>query len=171
MQLYRACRLCNSFMNPKSDIPGLLACSCGYRKVETPLITLEMHLMGREKTYASELTQEIINNINNLLDKVNILLFELKVTRASVTSGWRPAAVNSQVANAAKRSLHMIGKAVDILDDDNQTLGKAILCRPELLQQYGLWLEDLSSTKGQNTNWVHLDIGVRSDRPLRMFKP
>lgn len=171
MQVYRACRLCGSFMNTKADLPGWLACSCGYRKVEVPIITLEMHLMGREKTYASELTQEIINNANELLDKVNALLFDLKVQSASVTSGWRPAAINSQTPNAAKRSLHMIGKAVDIKDDDNQSLGKAILCRPELLKQYGLWIEDLASTKGQNTNWVHLDIGTRSDRPLRMFKP
>lgn len=171
MQLYRACRLCNSFMNPKEDLPGWLACSCGYRKIETPIITLEMYLMGREKTYASELTQDIINNINELLDKVNVLLYELGVKSATVSSGWRPAAINSQTPNAAKRSLHMTGKAIDIRDDSNQSLGKAVLCRPELLQTHGLWIEDLASTKGKNTNWVHLDIGVRSDRPLRMFKP
>lgn len=171
MQLYRACRLCNSFMNLKSDLPGWLACSCGYRKIETPVITLEMHLMGREKTYASELTQEIINNTNELLDKVNALLFELGIKKASVSSGWRPAAINSQTPNAAKKSLHMIGKAVDILDDSNQTLGKAILTNPNLLTKYGLWMEDLSSTKGKNTNWVHLDIGVRKERALRIFKP
>ena len=171
MQVYRACRLCGSFMNTRGDLPGWLACSCGYRKVEVPYITLEMHLMGREKQYASELTQEIINNINELLDKVNALLFELKVQKASVSSGWRPAAINSQIANAAKKSLHMTGKAVDILDDSNQSLAKMILTRPDLLTKYGLWMEDLGSTKGQNTNWVHLDTGSRKDRALRVFKP
>jgi hypothetical protein len=158
-------------MNLKDDLPGWYSCSCGYRKVINPVITLDMHLMGREKTYASELSQEIINNINELLDKVNGLLFDLGVQKGEVSSGWRPAAINAQTANAAKRSLHMIGKAVDIHDDANQTLGKAILCRPELLKNYGLWMEDLASTKGQNTNWVHLDIGSRTDRALRVFKP
>lgn len=171
MQLYRSCRICSSYMNPRSDLPGWLTCSCGYRKVEKPLITLEMYLMGREKTYSSELTQEIINNINELLDKVNGLLFELGIKTASVSSGWRPSAINSGVPNAAKKSLHMTGKAVDILDDKDQSLAKKILTRPELLTNYSLWLEDPSHTKGQNTNWVHLDFGVRKERSLRVFKP
>ena len=171
MQVYRVCRICTSFMNPKPDLPGWLACSCGYRKVEKPYITLEQYLMGREKTYASELSQDIINNINELLDKVNCLLFELKVEKVSVSSGWRPAAVNAATAGSAKKSLHMTGKAVDILDSSDQQLAHLVLSKPELLKTYGLWVEDPASTKGKNTNWVHLDIGTRSDRPLRMFKP
>lgn len=171
MQVYRVCRICTNYMNPKQDLPGWLACSCGYRKVEKPYITLEQHLMGREKTYASELTQEIINNINDLLDKVNCLLFELKVETAKVSSGWRPAAINAATNGAAKKSLHMTGKAIDILDNKDQSLAYLILSRPELLKNYGLWIEDPASTKGKNTNWVHLDIGTRSERPLRMFKP
>lgn len=171
MQVYRACSLCSSYMNPKQDLPGVLACSCGYRKAEKPCITLEMYLMGREKTYPKELTQEIINNINCLLDKVNLLLFELGVKEAKVSSGWRPAAINSATPNAAKRSLHMTGKAIDILDNKEQSLANLIVSKPELLKNYELWIEDPAHTKGKNTNWVHLDIGARKDRPLRMFKP
>lgn len=171
MQVYRACRICSSYMNPKSDIPGILACSCGYRKAEIPCISLEMHLMGREKTYSQELTQEIINNINCLLDKVNLLLFELNIKKAKVSSGWRPAAINAATSNAAKKSLHMTGKAIDILDDKDQSLAHLILSKPELLTKYELWIEDPGHTKGKNTNWVHLDIGTRSERPLRLFKP
>ena len=171
MQLYRSCRICGSYMNSKSDLPGWLACSCGYRKVEKPLITLEVYLMGREKLYPSELTQEVINNINELLDKVNGVLFELGVEKVSISSGWRPAAINSQIKNAAKKSHHMTGKAVDILDDKEQSLAKKILCNPHLLKNYGLWLEDPVHTIGKNTNWVHLDTGVRKDRELRVFKP
>ena len=59
----------------------------------------------------------------------------------------------------------------DILDDDNQSLGKAILTNPDLLKRYGLWLEDIAHTKGKNTNWVHLDTGTRKERDLRVFKP
>jgi hypothetical protein len=158
-------------MNSRTDIPGWLACSCGYRKVEIPVITLEMQLMGREKTHTSELNQEIINNINELLDKVNALLFELGIKKATVSSGWRPPTINANVTNAAKKSLHMTGKALDILDDSNQSLAKLILTRPDLLIKYSLWLEDPAATKGKNTNWVHLDMGTRRDRALRVFKP
>lgn len=171
MQVYRVCRICTNFMNPKEDLPGWLACSCGYRKIQKPYITLEQYLMGREKLYPAELTQEIINNINELLDKVNCVLFELKVEKTSVSSGWRPAAINATVANAAKKSLHMTGKAIDILDNKQQSIANLILSRPDLLKNYGLWIEDPAHTKGKNTNWVHLDTGARKDRPLRMFKP
>ena len=127
MQVYRVCRICTNYMNLKQDLPGWLACSCGYRKVEKPYITLEQYLMGREKTYPSELTQEIINNINELLDKVNSLLFELKIEKTSISSGWRPAAINATTKGSSKKSLHMTGKAVDILDNKEQSLAHLIV--------------------------------------------
>jgi hypothetical protein len=65
----------------------------------------------------------------------------------------------------------MTGKAIDILDDKPQSLANKILTNPDLLKKYDLWLEDPAHTKGKNTNWVHLDMGNRTERPLRMFKP
>jgi len=169
---YKICRMCSSFMGLHPSAQGWLKCpSCGFSKIEKQVITQAAYLMGRDSQYPQELTQEILDNIIILLEKVNALLWELKITKAEVSSGWRPAAVNSQVANAAKKSLHMTGKAVDIKDDSGQSLAAKILSQPDLLKKYELWLEDPAHTKGKNTNWVHLDIGSRSDRPLRMFKP
>lgn len=125
----------------------------------------------RRKEYPSEFTQEINNNALVLLDKVNSLLEELGIKTGNVTSGWRPSAINSKTANAAKRSAHMMGKAVDLLDNSNQDLAKLIASRPDLLRKYELFMEDIKSTRGQNTNWCHLDNMSRSDRPSRIFIP
>lgn len=173
MQLnYKICRICSSFMLSHPEIQGWIKCpSCGFSKVEKQIITPESYLMGRDKQFPQELTEEVITNLTILLEKVNALLFELKIASAKVSSGWRPASINANIANAAKKSHHMTGKAIDILDDSNQSLSAKILSQPDLLKKYQLWLEDPAHTKGKNTNWVHLDIGVRSDRPLRMFKP
>lgn len=169
---YKICRRCSSFMQSHPESFGWLKCpSCGFSKVEKRVITPKDYLMGRDAQFPNELTQEVLENINILLEKVNALFWELKITDAKVSSGWRPAAINATVANAAKKSHHMTGKAVDIVDDKEQSIAKKILSNPELLKKYDLWLEDPAHTKGKNTNWVHLDIGTRSERPLRMFKP
>lgn len=173
MQLnYKICRMCSSFMLSHPQTQGWLKCpSCGFCKVEKQVITPDAYLMGRDQQFPQELTEEITNNLIILLEKVNALLWELKIDKVTVSSGWRPAAINAGVANSAKRSHHMTGKAVDIMDDKAQSLASKILTQPDLLKKYDLWLEDPASTKGKNTNWVHLDIGTRKDRSLRMFKP
>lgn len=125
----------------------------------------------RREVYKNELTNEIIENAQKLLQKVNGLLNELGISKSDVTSGWRPPTVNAQVTNAAKRSAHMIGLAVDLLDNTNQDLAKLIASQPDLLRKYGLFIEDMSSTRGKNTNWCHLDYMTRQDRPSRVFKP
>lgn len=173
MQLnYKVCRLCSSFMLSHPQSQGWLKCpSCGFSKTEKQFITIEQYFMGRDKQFPQELTEEVLNNAVILLEKVNAILLELKIPTAKVSSGWRPAAINANVANSAKKSHHMTGKAIDIFDDKQQSLATKILSQPDLLKKYDLWLEDPAHTKGKNTNWVHLDIGTRSDRPLRMFKP
>lgn len=123
-----------------------------------------------DRALSPELTQELKENGVKLINKVNQMLTELGIKEATLSSGFRTSEANASTPNSAKRSLHMQCRACDIIDDDNQTLGKLILSRNDLLEKYGLWLEDLNSTKGQNTNWCHLDNGVRFDRNPRMFK-
>jgi hypothetical protein len=135
------------------------------------LINLKQYKMGRDLLYPDEWTKEVESNAINLLEKVNELLNELGIQEAVVSSGFRPAAINGKITHAAKRSYHMLGMAVDIVDNKNQDMGKLIASRPDLLLKHGLWLEDLSSTIGHTTNWVHLDCGVRQERPSRTFKP
>jgi hypothetical protein len=156
------------------NVIGWIGCSCGVRRMENELISLSDLITSSgkypDRALSPELTQQVKDNGVKLINKVNQMLTELGIKEVNVSSGFRPSAVNAATPNSAKRSLHMIGSAVDILDDDNQTLGKLILSRNDLLEKYGLWLEDLDSTQGQNTNWCHLDQGVRFDRNPRMFK-
>jgi hypothetical protein len=124
-----------------------------------------------DRANSTELTEELKANGKQLIEKVVALLTELGIKSIDISSGFRTSAANSATPSAAKKSLHMQCKAVDLLDDKAQSLGKLILSKPELLKKHGLWMEDLSATIGKNTNWVHLDIGNRADRPIRIFKP
>lgn len=125
----------------------------------------------RRIQYASQFTPEILANAKKLLIQVNALLNDLGIKTGNVTSGWRPAVINAATPNSAKSSYHMTGLAIDILDNAKQDLAHLIASRPDLLKKYNLWLESPLSTKGINTSWVHLDLGVRSDRPSRVFLP
>lgn len=117
-----------------------------------------------------ELTELVVQNAVNLIIQINRLLKDLGVKDVKVSSGFRPSAAN-QAAGGAKKSLHQRGLACDILDDKNQTLYKLIAAKPDLLLKHGLWMEHGDFTKGKWTNWVHLDMGTRSERPVRIFKP
>lgn len=140
-------------------------------------ITIDMYFTDyvtkkdRRKEYPDEFNADVLKNAQALLDKINAFLTEIGITSAQVTSGWRPESVNNKVTNASKKSYHMLGMAVDILDNKNQDLAKLVANSPVLLKKYGLWMEDMKATKGKNTNWCHIDCGTRSDRPSRVFIP
>lgn len=124
----------------------------------------------KERLNNKELTDEARKQATMLLHVVNCLLNELGVGDVRVSSGWRPEAAN-KAANGAKKSLHMTGLAIDLEDDEDQSLASLIENSPELLEKYGLWLESPEATKGKNTNWVHLDKGTRKARKIRIFMP
>jgi hypothetical protein len=120
-------------------------------------ITLADYAMGRDKTFHSEWINTIIDNANVLLKRVNDLLNDVQLQDSyKVSSGWRPAMINAAVTNAAKRSNHMRGKAVDIIDTKDQKLANYLLANLDKLEKYGLWLESPKYTIGKNTNWIHL---------------
>jgi hypothetical protein len=133
------------------------------------LINLEQYWQGRDKTYADEFTSEIQNNAQDLLNRVNALLNELGVDSVKVTSGWRPAGINKAIGGSS-RSYHLVGKAVDLRDNARQEFATLLIKNNSLLHKYGLWLESPDATRG-NTNWVHLDTGIRDGRELRVFNP
>ena len=134
------------------------------------MITLEQFYMGRDKKYANELTDEIKANAVELRNRVNDLLSDLTYLTGMrfddivVTSGWRPASINANTKGAAKKSLHMRGKAVDIADPHHLLYG-CIMKHPELLKKHGLWMESILSAG----TWVHLDTGDRKERNVRTF--
>lgn len=135
------------------------------------MITLHNYITANHKyqsrLQSPELTQEVKDNATKLLKAVNSLLIELgiDVTGVEVSSGFRPSSINGAIGGA-KKSLHMRGLAVDLVDY-NGHLCRLIEKNYDLLAKYGLWMEHPESTKG----WCHLDLGSRADRRIRIFKP
>lgn len=134
-------------------------------------VSLHDYQMGRNRIYPQEWTPEVENNAIELLKRVNAFLKDLVTAvpaldkEMKVSSGWRPAAINANIANAAKKSAHMTGEAVDLLDI-NQSIAKEIVKYPELLAKHDLYLENPNSTKG----WVHLQTR-RTKSGNRIFNP
>lgn len=136
------------------------------------LITLEMYLTSSgkypDRAKSPECDANVRNNAGLLLLKVNALLSELGVTKAVISSGFRTSAANDATSNAAKKSNHLAGKAVDIEDNKDQTLCKKIT--KALLEKHDLYREDSDSTKGNHTNWIHLQT-TKTSSGNRIFKP
>lgn len=142
------------------------------------MITLTDYLMGRREqfpqAYSPDIEREALRTVelvNKLLEKATlhrvILTEKSPRTGTLVSSGWRPPQVNAATANAAPRSLHMRGQAVDLYDPEGELddwlmtdAGQAELAR------LGLWMEHPGATK----SWSHLQTRApRSGR--RVFWP
>ena len=120
-----------------------------------------------ERAKSKELTDEVKANAEELLKRVNAAFKELGITKASVSSGFRPSEANS-VAGGAKKSNHMIGMAIDVIDDKNQSLCKKFT--KDVLDKFDLYREDSEYTKGKNSNWCHLQTR-KTKSGKRIFKP
>lgn len=139
------------------------------------MITLEQYFMGRDATYAADLTPNIVRNATDLLERVNRLIERMgnavtwenhPVNRSLVSSGWRPPAVNAATAGAAMHSHHMTGCAVDLYDPHGELDDWLLEMLPVIGGEFGLYLEHPASTKG----WAHLqNVAPRSGR--RVFYP
>lgn len=118
--------------------------------------------MGRDAQYP--LSQELEQNLQKLLEALN-LFRSLYGKPMTVTSGYRPSAINANVPGAAKKSAHMSCQACDFRDLDG-SLDKYCMDNQYILQQCGLYLEHPDSTPG----WTHLQIRVPGSGN-RVFKP
>lgn len=121
-------------------------------------------LMGRDKEYASQYTKEISDNIDLLLEKMNVIR-KAYAKPMIVASGWRPKEINDATKNAAKKSNHTKGLAVDIRDVDGK-LWKWVILNLKLMKQLGIYLED----KRWTPTWVHFQI-VPPKSEKRIFIP
>jgi hypothetical protein len=120
------------------------------------------------------ITPEITSNAVVLLSRANKLLdcmvldqvpLDTNARGTYVNSGFRPAAVNAGIPNAAPRSNHMKGLAID-LNDPEGALDDWCMANLKVLEEIGLWLEHPGSTKG----WCHIQaISPRSGN--RVFYP
>jgi hypothetical protein len=114
--------------------------------------------MGRDSQHRGELTNIIqyeamilVNRVNTLLDIMDGVTLDTLVNGSLVTSGWRPASVNLRTPNAAVKSKHMVGQAIDLYDPDGE-IDDWCMAHLDKLEAIGLWLEHPSATKG----WCHL---------------
>lgn len=128
------------------------------------MITLTDYWMGRDARYPEDLTGEIEANAAELLRRVNDLLDIFGETRP-VRSGWRPPAVNDATPNAAPKSKHMVGQAIDLADDEGD-LDQWCIDHGNELARLGLWQEHPAATK----SWCHLQ-SVPPKSGKRVFYP
>lgn len=141
------------------------------------MITLSDYLMGRREQYPQMLTPEIERNAARTCELATKLLIQAETfgvsidkhpgTGSVVNSGWRPPQVNAATANAAPRSKHMTGEAIDIYDPDGD-LDEWLMTGDgqAAMTALGLWHEHPSATKG----WAHVQtVPPRSGR--RTFYP
>lgn len=118
--------------------------------------------MGRDAQYAAELTPEIVQNAELLIQRVGALLEKAAAenvapgvdeeTCTCVASGWRPQSVNDRTANASATSLHLKGMGVDLREAPGRALARYCLRNLDLLAHLELWMEDPRWTP----TWVHL---------------
>ena len=141
------------------------------------MITVTDYWMGRDKTYPIALSTDTRRNAETMVELANKLLTLAKIagvtletnprTGTIVSSGWRPPEVNASTPNAAARSKHMTGQALDLYDPDGD-LDDWLMTDDgqRALSDLGLWHEHPSATKG----WAHVQsVPPRSGR--RTFYP
>jgi hypothetical protein len=119
-----------------------------------------------DRAKSPELTESVKANAIETLRRVNALLNDLNWSEpVIISSGFRPSDANASIGGA-KKSAHLNGEGLDIVDVGNK-LKNLILDNHELLKKHGLWMEDKSATP----TWCHLDTKQRSPRAINVFKP
>ena len=134
------------------------------------MITLTDYYAGRDKQYPNELTDYIRENASQIVARANLLVTAYREDTGDsdphyVTSGWRPPQVNAGISNAAPRSKHMLGLAIDLADPEGE-LDDWCMDNLDVLEQLGLYLEHPSATK----SWCHVQC-VPPKSGKRVFYP
>ena len=123
-------------------------------------ITTEQYFKDYPEKYPEEFTEEIQKNGQEVVEKVSELL-DIWGGYTEVSSGWRPAAHNATVHGAAKKSNHILAKAVDLMDKSGD-LDKWCLANLKVLEDIGLWMEHPDDTQTDlarfGHGWCHLQI-------------
>lgn len=166
MKLKPICQICHGYLLAHPELNRWLKCvSCSYSVEIKPMpISKDELLMGRDKKYAIEYTQEISDNLDKLLVVMNQVR-EAYGKAMVVTSGWRPPEINAHTPGAAMHSKHQIGLAVDISDPVGD-VRRYVLANLSMMKDLGLYMEDFNWCPG----WVHLQLGPPSSGH-RIFIP
>jgi len=130
-----------------------------------PVLTLAQYFGEHERKYGGELTLEKRANAAVTVDKTNKLLAIRSLPHYGVASGWRPAAYNASVPNAAKKSKHITCQAIDLRDPDG-SIDAWCTANTHILVEIGLWLEHPDATPG----WCHVQT-IPPKSGNRIFRP
>lgn len=141
------------------------------------MITVDNYFMGRREKYPLALTPDIERNALRTVDLANKLLAQAQTygvtvdlhptNQSPVSSGWRPPEVNERTPNAAIKSKHMTGQAIDIYDPDGDLDDWLMTGEGQAaMAALGLWHEHPSATKG----WAHVQT-VPPNSGRRTFYP
>lgn len=119
------------------------------------MLTLDDYFGRMSLAAGEEPSEEVRQNAAVLLERVNALLAELATIDAAlhpvVNSGWRTSSYNAIVPNAAIRSRHITGEAIDLADPEG-ALDEYLFENQDRLAAHFLYMEHPASTKG----WTHL---------------
>lgn len=140
-------------------------------------LTIDQFFMGRREKYPLAYTPALLPAAMRTVAVVNDLItegiaqgvhFQVNPSTASLlSSGWRPAEVNSKTPGAAVHSKHMTCEAADIYDPDGEVDDFCLSdAGQSVLKRLGLWMEHPSATKG----WCHVQI-VPPRSGNRVFYP
>lgn len=132
------------------------------------MISRKDYLMGRDVQYASDFTEAMSDNVDELLEAVNEFLADWKGP-TQVNSGWRPATINNMTPHASKTSKHLECLAIDLNDTDG-SLWQYVLDNLSTATTLNIYLEDVRYTRTKRGNWVHLQLGGPKSRK-RIFVP
>lgn len=141
------------------------------------MITLADYFMGRRERYPLAMSPAIEREAYRTVDLANKLLAQAQTygvsvdmhpaNKSPVSSGWRPPEVNAATPNAAPRSKHMTGQAIDIYDPDGDLDDWLMTGEGQAaMAALGLWHEHPSATKG----WAHIQTVPPNSR-RRTFWP
>lgn len=123
------------------------------------MVTKEEILMNRIKY--EDLSPELKANLDDLVAKVNVIR-KAYGKPLIVSSGYRSPAQNA-AAGGAKRSNHMILRAVDFADSSRE-FTKWCLANIDLLNKVGLYMEDPNTA----VSWVHLQSTPTKNNPFKV---
>lgn len=122
-------------------------------------------LMGRAQLDALPVDHR--QNLGILLRRLNKLAAAYGGP-LKVNDGYRRP--EDQPRNAAKKSRHLTGQAVDLDDDDTAYLWHWVKDHLQLMKDIGFWLESPNWTHGPNGTWCHFQI-VPPASGNRIFVP
>lgn len=140
---------------PTSTAPASEATKAEPAVALPELITRDQILMGR--VAYENLSADEQRNVDTLVQRVNEFFKDYKwPLQKKVNDGYRRP--QDRPANGAAMSLHFVGGAVDLDDDDAGTTWKYIFANRDKLKEIGLWMEHPCWTHYSGGTWVHMQI-------------